>query len=132
MLDCGEAPIQKLVEQGVRLGLGTDSLASNESLDLFAEAAAAYALWQRQAGRAFDPRAAAERILRWLTIEGAQALGLERELGSITAGKYADLAVVALPRPGDTDIAIQLCAGVRATAVRCTVVAGATTHSAVP
>ena len=132
MLDCGEAPIQKLVEQGVRLGLGTDSLASNESLDLFAEAAAAYALWQRQAGGAFDPRAAAERILRWLTIEGAQALGLERELGSITAGKYADLAVVALPRPGDTDIAIQLCAGVRATAVRCTVVAGATTHSAVP
>ena len=132
MLDCGEAPIQKLVEQGVRLGLGTDSLASNESLDLFAEAAAAYALWQRQAGGAFDPRAAAERILRWLTIEGAQALGLERELGSITVGKYADLAVVALPRPGDTDIAIQLCAGVRATAVRCTVVAGATTHSAVP
>ena len=131
MLHCGEAPIQKLVEQGVRLGLGTDSLASSESLDLFAEAAAAYALWQRQAGAAFDPRAAARRILRWLTIEGVQALGLEGELGSITVGKYADLAVVALPHPGDTDIAEQLCTGVRATAVRCTVVAGATAHSAV-
>ena len=132
MLHCGEAPIQKLVEQDVRLGLGTDSLASNESLDLFAEAAAAYALWQRQAGGAFDPRAAAGSILRWLTIEGAQALGLERELGSITVGKYADLAVVALPHPGDTDIAKQLCTGVRATAVRCTVVAGAIVHSAAP
>ena len=131
-LHCGEAPIQRLVEHGVRLGLGTDSLASNESLDLFAEAAAAYALWQRQAGAAFDPRAAARRILRWLTIEGAQALGLEQQLGSITVGKYADLAVVALPRPGDTDIAEQLCTGVRATAVRCTVVAGATAHSAAP
>ena len=132
MLDCGEAPIQALVEQGVRLGLGTDSLASNESLDLFAEAAAAYALWQRQAGAAFDPHAAARRILRWLTIEGAQALGLERELGSITVGKYADLAVVALPCPGDTDIVEQLCTGVRASAVRCTVVAGAIAHGAAP
>lgn len=132
MLGTGEAPIQRFVEQGVRLGLGTDSLASNESLDLFAETAAAYALWQRQAGVSFDPRAAADRVLRWLTIEGTQALGLERELGSITVGKYADLAVVALPHPGDTDIAKQLCTGVRATAVRCTVVAGATTHSAAP
>ena len=132
MLHCGEAPIQAFVEHGVRLGLGTDSLASNESLDLFAEAAAAYAVWQRQAGAAFDPRAAAFRVLRWLTIEGAQALGLERQLGSITVGKYADLAVVALPRPGNTDIAEQLCTGVRATAVRCTVVAGAIVHSAAP
>ena len=131
-LDCGEAPLQRLVEHGVRLGLGTDSLASNESLDLFAEAAAAYAVWQRQAGAAFDPRAAAFRVLRWLTIEGAQALGLERQLGSITVGKHADLAVVALPRPGNTDIAEQLCTGVRATAVRCTVVAGAIVHSAAP
>ena len=102
-LDCGEAPLQRLVEHGVRLGLGTDSLASNESLDLFAEAAAAYAVWQRQAGAAFDPRAAARRILRWLTIEGAQALGFEQQLGSITVGKYADLAVVSLPSPGATD-----------------------------
>ena len=62
MLHCGEAPIQRLVEHGVRLGLGTDSLASNESLDLFAEAAAAYAVWQRQAGAAFDPRAAARSV----------------------------------------------------------------------
>ncbi len=131
MLDTGEAPIQRFIEQGVRLGLGTDSLASNESLDLFAEAAAAYALWQRQAGSAFDPRAAARRILRCLTIEGAQALGLGRELGSITVGKYADLAVVALPHPGDTDIAKQLCTGVRADAVRCTVVAGTIAHGAV-
>ena len=104
----------------MRLGLGTDSLASNESLDLFAEAAAAYALWQRQAGAAFDPRAAARRILRWLTIEGAQALGLERELGSITVGKYADLVVVApAAPPAIPDIAKQLCTGVRAD--RCTV-----------
>ncbi len=130
MLHCGEVPIQALVEHGVRIGLGTDSLASNESLDLFAEAAAAYALWQRQAGAAFDPRAAARRILRWLTIEGAQALGLERQLGSITVGKYADLAVIALPHPGYTNLAEQLCTGIRATAVRCTVVAGATAHSA--
>ena len=129
-LQCGEPPIQSLVEHGVRLGLGTDSLASNQSLDLFAEASAAYAAWERQAGAAFDPRAASSRILRWLTVEGAQALGLDGQLGSITVGNDADLAVVALPDPVDTDLPRQICTAVRATDVRCTVVAGATAYSA--
>jgi 5-methylthioadenosine/S-adenosylhomocysteine deaminase len=77
----GAAPLAALRRAGIRLGLGTDSVASVGSLDLFREARAAQAL-----GGLSD-----EQSLALATVEGARALGLERELGSLTAGKWGDL-----------------------------------------
>jgi len=68
----------------VALALGTDSAASNADLDILAEARAV-------AGIA--PRMTARRLMRMVTIEGAKALGMDDEFGSLTAGKQADLAV---------------------------------------
>jgi 5-methylthioadenosine/S-adenosylhomocysteine deaminase len=75
----GTAPLAAFRRAGLRVGLGTDSVVSVGDSSLWAEAAAA----------GFDR----EDALRMLTIEGAGALGLEREIGSLEVGKQADLAV---------------------------------------
>jgi 5-methylthioadenosine/S-adenosylhomocysteine deaminase len=83
------APLAELRGLGIPVGLGTDSVASVESLDLFAEA--------REARHAAG--LSARDTLGLLTFEGARALGLEREIGSLTPGKWGDVAVIAVP-PG--------------------------------
>jgi len=75
----GTAPLAAFRRAGVRVGLGTDSVVSVGDADLRAEAGAA----------GLD----GEEALRMLTLEGARALGLEREIGSLEVGKEADLAV---------------------------------------
>jgi len=75
----GTAPLAAFRRAGLRVGLGTDSVVSVGDSRLLAEAAAA----------GLD----GEDALRMLTIEGARALGLEREIGSLEVGKQADLAV---------------------------------------
>jgi len=75
----GVTPVAALRAAGVRVGLGTDSVVSVGDLDLWAEAEAAG--WQ------------GEEALRMLTLEGARALCWDREIGSLEAGKQADLAV---------------------------------------
>ncbi len=75
----GTAPLAAFRRAGLRVGLGTDSVVSVGDSSLLAEAAAA----------GLD----GEDALRMLTIEGARALGLEREIGSLEVGKQADLAV---------------------------------------
>ena len=75
----GRALLKVFQEEGIPVGLGTDSVVSVGELDLWAEAAAA----------GFTGGDA----LRMLTMEGARALGWEREIGSLEAGKAADLAV---------------------------------------
>jgi 5-methylthioadenosine/S-adenosylhomocysteine deaminase len=87
----GVAPLRGLLTRGVRVGVGTDSVASVSPLDLLAEARAARAI----AGLG------AEQALRLVTAEAARALGLERECGSLVPGKWADL--VALDLPGTVD-----------------------------
>ncbi len=84
----GNAPLKSLLDAGLRVGLGTDSVASVESLDLLAEARAARGL----AGLA------AEDAIRLLTIGGARALGMESDIGSLEVGKWADLVVLRLGR----------------------------------
>ncbi len=79
----GAAPFAAMRAAGLRVGLGTDSVVSVGDLDLVAET--------RAAGLA------GEAALRMLTLEGARALGLENEIGSLQVGKQADLAV--LPGP---------------------------------
>jgi cytosine/adenosine deaminase-related metal-dependent hydrolase len=89
-LGVGIAPIPRLLKAGVPVALGTDSLASNDNLDLFAEMAAL---------REAHPELAPAAILRMATLNGARALGIEARLGSIDAGKLALLNVVPLADP---------------------------------
>ncbi|MGH7628992.1 MAG: amidohydrolase family protein, partial [Gemmatimonadales bacterium] len=104
----GAAPLARFLGAGIRVGLGTDSVASESPLDLFAEARAAQAI----AG--LTPADA----LALCTLGGARALGLEREIGTLTAGKRGDIAVVELG-PARADPADRVLAagrvGVRAT-----------------
>ncbi|MBK8810009.1 MAG: amidohydrolase family protein [Acidobacteria bacterium] len=90
----GAAPFEKFLERGVRTGLGSDSMASNNVCDLFEEARFATLLARTadESNRFVQPR----EMIETATIGGARALGLEDEIGSLEAGKQADLIVVAL------------------------------------
>ena len=87
-------PLAELLRSGVRVGLGTDSLASNPDLSLFNEAKFVHQV---------HCEVASSDILRIATLSGAEALGWERESGSLTSGKAADLAIVALPNQEGAD-----------------------------
>ncbi|MGW5610283.1 amidohydrolase [Streptomyces sp. NPDC003753] len=95
-LGCGIAPVPRLLDAGVTVGLGTDGAVSSNTLDVF-DAMRQAALVHKAAG---DPTAVdAEQAVRMATIEGARALGLGDRLGSLEAGKRADLIVLDLGRP---------------------------------
>jgi cytosine/adenosine deaminase-related metal-dependent hydrolase len=81
-------PFREFLERGVRVCLGTDSLASNPDLDLLAEARFVHQQY---------PDFPGDRLLRMATLSGAEALGWADECGSLEVGKSADLAVVPLP-----------------------------------
>lgn len=90
----GIAPAATFRAKGITMGLGTDGAASNNRLDLLGEMRTASLLAKGASGNA---RAlGAHEVLRIATLEGARALGLEREIGSIVPGKQADLAAVEL------------------------------------
>lgn len=92
----GVAPVLQLLEAGATVGLGTDSVASNNRLDLLEEGRTAQ-LMQRAAACSHDSLDAAA-LLRMATLDGARALGIEDECGSLEPGKSADLAAVSLAR----------------------------------
>lgn len=94
LLGCGIAPVPELLAAGLRVGLGTDSPASAPSFDMFDEMRAAVALARARTTRA-DALSAADALFL-ATLGSARALGLEDEVGSLTPGKRADLAVVSL------------------------------------
>lgn len=96
----GVAPLLALLDAGVRVGLGTDSVAANNRLDLLDEARTAI-LMQRAVTRSHEVLPAA-RALSLATLEGARALGLDREVGSLEVGKAADLAAFSLGSPRTT------------------------------
>ena len=93
-LASGIAPVVRLRQKGVRVGLGTDGAASNNRLDMFTEMRTA-ALVAKAAAEDACALGAAD-ALEMATLEGARALGLDREIGSIAAGKSADLAAIEL------------------------------------
>ncbi|HLB37251.1 MAG TPA: amidohydrolase family protein [Gemmatimonadales bacterium] len=95
----GAPPVSRYLERGLRLALGTDSAASVDTLDLLAEAREARWLGGLSA----------EEALRLATLGGATALGLDREIGSLEPGKWADFVVVRLGRPpaGPPDLAAE-------------------------
>ncbi|MGH8272702.1 MAG: TRZ/ATZ family hydrolase [Gammaproteobacteria bacterium] len=93
-LASGFCPVARLTDAGVNIALGTDGAASNNDLDLLGEMHTAALLAKGVAG---DPAAfGAASTLRAATLGGAQAIGLADEIGSITPGKWADLAAVRL------------------------------------
>lgn len=98
----GVPPIDRFFASGVRVAVGTDSLASVEDLNLFAELAEV---------RRLAPTVPASRILDSATLAGAQALGFDSELGTIEPGKRAQLLAVRLPG-GVADVEEYLVSGI--------------------
>jgi cytosine/adenosine deaminase-related metal-dependent hydrolase len=90
----GIAPVYSMQAQGIRVSLGTDSAASNNRLDLFEEAR--FGLLQ-QRSRYQQPILSEQKMLEMLTIEGAHALGMSKEIGSLEIGKFADMILVRIP-----------------------------------
>jgi len=102
MLASGAAPVVRMLALGIPVGLGTDGAVSNNNLDMFEAMDFAGKLHKLVN---MDPAAiTAERILEMATLGGARVLGLEREIGSLEAGKKADLILV----NGETEKAIPL------------------------
>jgi 5-methylthioadenosine/S-adenosylhomocysteine deaminase len=97
-LASGIAPISALSQAGVNIGLGSDGAASNNRLDLFQEMRLAALLAKGASGKA--DAVGAHQALRMATLGGAQALGLDTEIGSLAAGKAADLCAVAIDDVG--------------------------------
>jgi len=93
----GIAPLTDLLAAPVRVGLGSDSVASNNRMDLLDEARVAVLLQRARTGR-YDSLSAT-KALELATLGGARALGLDREIGSLEVGKAADLAAFPLHDP---------------------------------
>jgi aminodeoxyfutalosine deaminase len=90
----GSAPLEKFFDARIPVGLGSDSVASNNICDLLEESRyAALAARNRNGRRRFI---SASEILRAATLGGAQALGLDQKIGTLEVGKEADIAVVSL------------------------------------
>jgi aminodeoxyfutalosine deaminase len=93
LLDVGKAPVKRLKKAGIPLAVGTDSLASNESLSLLDEA--------RFLLRQFPDVFSYDEVLRMITLGGAEVLGVAGQVGSLEPEKRADFLVVELPEhPG--------------------------------
>lgn len=91
-LASGIAPIVQLKKAGVAVGIATDSVASNNNLDMFEEGRTAALLQKMKSGDA--SQFPIETALKALTIEGAKVLGMEDEIGSLEVGKQADFLVI--------------------------------------
>jgi cytosine/adenosine deaminase-related metal-dependent hydrolase len=94
LLGCGVAPLAELRSSGLRVGIGTDSPASTPSFDMFEELRAA--IYLARASERRPDALSATAALGMATIEGARALGLEGEIGTLTPGKQADLTALSL------------------------------------
>ena len=101
-LASGSAPVVGYLKAGAALGLGTDGAASNNDLDMF-EAMRQASFLAKHVSR--DPRVvSAATALEMATIGGARALGMQDQIGSLEAGKRADLIVVRMNRARQTPI----------------------------
>ena len=96
----GFAPVPEMLEKGINVCIGTDGAASNNSLNLFHEMSLLALIHK---GVAKTPQCiSAKETIRIATINGAKALGLEKEIGSIEEGKKADIAILNLNTPSLT------------------------------
>jgi len=126
MLASGVAPVIEERAAGVAVGLGTDGPAgSNNDLDLMEEMDLAAKL---QKITKMDPRAlGAKTVVEMATIEGARALHMEKEVGSLEAGKKADLILIGLDAPNAVpmyDVYAQLAYALKGSDVETVIIGG--------
>lgn len=96
-LTSGIAPVDRMLQQGVNVALGTDGCASNNDLDLFGEMDSCAKLHKVAS---LDPTVLPARTVLQMAIRnGARALGLAGKVGELAAGKWADLIVVDFKKP---------------------------------
>lgn len=123
----GIAPLREFLNRGLITGLGTDSMASNNSCDMFEETRFAGLVSRIRKNAGCFP--SSRELLALATIGGAGALGIEQKTGSLDAGKQADLVFISLDSLGQTpvtDIYSTLVFSTNASAVTRTIVAGRT------
>lgn len=126
MLSSGVAPVIEERAAGISVGLGTDGPAgSNNDLDLMEEMDLAAKL---QKITKMDPRAlGAKSVVEMATIEGAKALHMDKEIGSLESGKKADIIVISLDEPNAVpmyDIYSQLAYSLKGSDVQSVVIGG--------
>ena len=93
----GIAPLRLFFERGLTVGIGTDSPASNNTVDIFDEMRIGLLLQRGTSSESeFSRYFTARTFVRLATIHGARALGLEDEIGSLDVGKRADIVAVDL------------------------------------
>jgi cytosine/adenosine deaminase-related metal-dependent hydrolase len=92
----GMAPLDLFLQNGLRVGLGSDSVASNNRMDVLLEAR--FATLMQSIRQGVPDALSARRALSLATLEGAEALGLRAVTGSLEVGKQADLAAFPLDR----------------------------------
>lgn len=96
-LGSGIAPIKEMLDSGLVVGLGTDGQGSTNTLDMFEEIKSAAYLQKVKYKSA--TAISGYDVLKMATIDGAKALGLEKEIGSLEVGKKADIIVIDLQKP---------------------------------
>jgi cytosine/adenosine deaminase-related metal-dependent hydrolase len=104
----GIPPVARFYQSGVRVAIGTDSLASTPDLNMFAELAEL---------RQLAPAVPASRLLESATRHGARALGFDADYGTIEPGKRARLLAVSVPEDAD-DVEEYLVSGIQAEQIR--------------
>lgn len=121
----GYAPFESIIDEGIIVGLGSDSVASNNTCDMLEEARFAVLSARNRPGtRRF---VTADEVLRAATLGGATALGLESQIGTLEVGKFADLTAISLLEPAQrpvSDVSAALVFSSNARDVRLTMVAG--------
>ena len=131
-LGAGVAPLRTLLDAGLAVGLGTDSVASNNAVDLFEEMRAA--VYGARAREQDTGALTANEALHLATLGGATALGLDGEIGSLAPGKRADLCVVRLDglhhAPAEDDPVAALVYSARASDVALTMAGGRVLYDA--
>ena len=126
-LGCGVAPLGDLLHEGVRVGLGTDSPASSNIMDMFDEMRTM--LFLHRAVERDVSVLDAQKCVHIATLGGAEALGMDTEIGSLEPGKYADFIAVDVTKSHFTPIDDPYSAlvyGANQDDVRLTVIGGAT------
>ena len=123
-LGSGIARVSEMLSRGVSVSFGADGAACNNRLDMFTEMRTAALLQKALHGPEVLPAA---RVLRMATIDGARAMGLENEIGSLEIGKRADVIVVDLDQLHSSpkqDVISSLVYSVQPSDVRVTIIDG--------